>query len=185
MNAGAGGKDWSSVCKMVTIMTQAGEIRTVPASVMRYDYRTSILNHRAEFPSSESEISSGDLKGAIVLSAVLAGQPDSPERCKDTLLRHLDYRKKTQPLDDPSLGSVFRNPESGPEGLTAGRLIEEAGLKGVARGGVMVSPRHANFFINTGEGRATDFTELLDFVIRRVKERWGIVLEPEVRVWNG
>jgi len=183
MNAGAGGRDFASLCKSVTVMSPSGLVTTVPAEQMGFGYRTSRLSLSGSH--FRRPASSGDpLDGSVVLGALLAGRPGSPEECQALLLRHLEYRKKTQPLEEPSLGSVFRNPSGGPPGYTAGRLIEEAGLKGTCRGGIMVSPRHANFFVNTGTGCERDFRELLEYVSLRVRERWGIVLEPEVRVWN-
>ncbi len=183
MNAGAGGKDWAGICKSVTVMTPLGEVRTLSEGQMGYGYRRSILTSSGSGQGPKG--GAADLPaGTVVLSAVLRGTAGSPDHCQELLFRHLEYRRRTQPLEDPSLGSVFRNPADAPDGYTAGRLIEETGLKGEARGGVMVSPRHANFFINTGPGRAVEFLELLDHVISRVKERWQIALEPEVRVWN-
>jgi len=187
MNAGAGGKDWSGLCRDVTVLTRSGQILTVPVEGMKYRYRSSVLSERrssgggmAGPPFSET----GDLSGAVVLRATLEGKLSTSAHCQETLSAHLSYRKATQPLDEPSLGSVFKNPAISPGGYTSGKLIEESGLKGISRGGIMVSPRHANFFVNTGEGRARDFMELLSIVIERVNDRWGIILEPEVRVWS-
>jgi UDP-N-acetylmuramate dehydrogenase len=193
MNAGAGGRTWSDLCQSVTLMTHSGKVLTVPVGDMKYRYRSSVISGRSAPKSALSRERAKDgaedgknegLDNAIVLEAVLRGTPSSVRYCQEVLEKHLQYRKATQPLDEPSLGSVFKNPEKAPEGFSAGRLIEESGLKGVARGGVMVSPRHANFFVNTGEGRASEFLDLLSFVVERVKYRWGIVLEPEVKVWN-
>ncbi len=183
MNAGAGGREWASLCRSVTIMTPAGSLETLPAERMAYGYRTSLFGRKR--PSGPEDTGSGHLpEGSVVLGALLSGFLARPEECQAGLARHLEYRKKTQPIDEPSLGSVFRNPSKGPPGYTAGRLIEEAGLKGEFRGGVMVSRRHANFFVNAGGGCERDFRELLDYVSSRVREHWGIVLEPEVKVWN-
>ena len=187
MNAGAGGQVWSDLCQSVTMMTRSGRLVIVPADRMRYRYRSSILSGRQgtrfdlSLPQGEKD---EDLTCSVVLEVLLSGKPSDPGLCQELLARHLQYRKSTQPLDEPSLGSVFKNPSDAPDGYSAGRLIEESGLKGVTRGGVMVSLRHANFFVNTGKGRASEFMELLSVVMERVKIRWGIVLEPEVRVWN-
>ena len=183
MNAGAGGREWASLCRSVTIMTPSGSVETLPAERMGYGYRTSLFGGRRH---SGSEMTGFEPlpEGSVVLGALLSGFSARPDECQSGLARHLEYRKRTQPLDEPSLGSVFRNPSKGPPGYTAGRLIEETGLKGEFRGGIMVSRRHANFFVNTGGGCEQDFRELLDYVSSRVRERWGIVLEPEVKVWN-
>ena len=87
-------------------------------------------------------------------------------------------RKKTQPLDYPSAGSIFKNPEVGP----AGKWIEEAGLKGFRMGQAMVSDRHANFILNLGKATAEEILNLMEWVERRVYEEKGISLEREVRV---
>ncbi len=183
MNAGAGGREWSNLCKSVTVMHPSGAIETLSAERMGYGYRTSLF---ADRPLERMEASGpGNIpKGSVLLGALLSGPCISPEDCQALLNRHLDYRKRTQPLEEPSLGSVFRNPDDGPAEYTAGRLIEEAGLKGERRGGITVSLRHANFFVNTGGGSEREFRELLEYVAQRVREHWGVVLEPEVRMWN-
>ncbi len=183
MNAGAGGREWSDLCKSVTVMHPSGTIETLPAERMGYGYRTSLFADIRNHGVRESA-AGGIPEGTVLLGALLSGSSSSPEDCLALLTRHLDYRKRTQPLEEPSLGSVFRNPSDGPSGYTAGRLIEEAGLKGERRGGIMVSRRHANFFVNTGGGSEQEFRELMDYVAGRVREHWGIFLEPEVRVWQ-
>jgi UDP-N-acetylmuramate dehydrogenase len=91
---------------------------------------------------------------------------------------HLKRRKATQPLEYPSAGSVFRNP---PDDY-AGRLIEEAGLKGKKIGGAMISPQHANYIVNTGGARAEDVLALMEMAKEKVRAETGIELEPEIRV---
>jgi UDP-N-acetylmuramate dehydrogenase len=90
----------------------------------------------------------------------------------------LERRKATQPLGLPSCGSVFRNPP----GDHAARLIEAAGLKGFRIGGAEVSPKHANFIINTGDATATDIEELIEHVRQTVIEEHGVELKHEVRI---
>jgi len=90
----------------------------------------------------------------------------------------LAKRSDSQPLGRPSAGSVFRNPP----GDHAGRLIEAAGLKGAREGGAMVSDKHANFIINTGEATARDIEALIARVRAEVGRRFGLELEPEVRI---
>ncbi len=183
MNAGAGGREWSDLCKSVTVMTPSGAIETISAERLGYGYRTSCFSGRQD-QSMAASAQERLPRGSVLLGALLSGPCTAPEVCLALLTRHLDYRKRTQPLEEPSLGSVFRNPGDGPEGYTAGRLIEEAGLKGERRGGIMVSLRHANFFVNTGGGSEREFRDLLEYVAQRVREHWGVVLEPEVRMWN-
>jgi UDP-N-acetylmuramate dehydrogenase len=87
-------------------------------------------------------------------------------------------RKRRQPLDYPSAGSIFKNPKEGP----AGKWIEEVGLKGFRIGQAMVSERHANFIINLGKAKAEEVIRLMEFVEKRIYEEKGISLEREVKV---
>jgi len=86
-------------------------------------------------------------------------------------------RKKSQPLELPSAGSVFKNPP----GSFAGKIIEELGLKGLSIGGAQVSRRHANFIVNTGNASARDVYDLMKKIKSAVKEKAGILLEPEIK----
>ena len=183
MNAGAGSGQWSDLCESVLVATGTGSHELLLPEDLAYGYRTSALLAGADSGEASSEKSSGLLR-AVVLSARLRGEVSDPSECLARLSSHLDYRRTTQPLDEPSLGSVFRNPSGGPPGYSAGRLIEESGMKGRSAGGVMVSPRHANFFVNTGGGKASEFLELMATVEDAVQKTWGVILEPEVRVWN-
>lgn len=89
-------------------------------------------------------------------------------------------RKRTQPLEYPSAGSVFRNPE----GLFAGKLIEDLNLKGYQVGGAKISEKHANFIINVGNAKASDIKEIIDVVKEKVKEKYNITLRVEQRLVN-
>lgn len=93
---------------------------------------------------------------------------------------HLERRRATQPLQLPNAGSVFTNPP----GDYAGRLIEQAGLKGLTEGGAQVSEKHANFIVNLGNATARDVLVLLDRVRTLVQDRFGVRLEPEVKIWG-
>jgi UDP-N-acetylmuramate dehydrogenase len=101
-------------------------------------------------------------------------QPESRQRIKE----FLGKRIASQPLDQPSAGSVFRNPS----GDRAARLIESCGLKGFRVGGAMVSPKHANFIVNTGIATATDIEAVIMAVQKEVREKAGVELQPEVRI---
>jgi UDP-N-acetylmuramate dehydrogenase len=101
-----------------------------------------------------------------------------PEASRERVQALMDRRKRTQPLGLPSCGSVFRNPP----GDHAARLIEAAGLKGQRIGGAEVSPKHANFIINTGSATAADIEALIEYVFRRVAEVHGVELQHEVRI---
>lgn len=136
-----------------------GEVRRVPAAELHFRYRC------VDLPS-----------GAIITRARLSLDRDGFAAEQAAIRAHLAYRRRTQPLDQPSCGSVFKNPP----GDHAGRLIEAVGLKGHTRGGARFSPLHANFIVNTGGATAADIHALLTLARRRVHERFGVVLEPEV-----
>lgn len=160
MNAGAhGGETWERVVSVKTL-NRAGELRE---------------RGRDEFDVGYRNV--GGLDQEWFIEATLAFDPDvepSMARQKDMLER----RRQTQPLGLPSCGSVFRNPP----GDHAARLIESAGLKGYRIGGAEVSPKHANFIINTGDATAADIERLITHVRDTVSARHGIELQHEVRI---
>jgi UDP-N-acetylmuramate dehydrogenase len=118
--------------------------------------------------------------GSVVLSALLRVKHSKRDEVKAEIARHLAKRAGTQPLDQPSCGSVFRNPPRG----YAGRLIEAAGLKGKRQGGARISTLHANFIVNEGGATAADVLALIGQARATVRMRTGIELEPEVRIWG-
>jgi UDP-N-acetylmuramate dehydrogenase len=122
----------------------------------------------------------GGLHDAIVLSATFALVPDDPQAIFERFSASLKKRNATQPVSQRSVGCVFRNPP----GDAAGRLIEAAGCKTIKVGAVEVSGLHANYFINTGSGTAADFLALMAQVRARVRDKFGIDLEPEVKLWG-
>lgn len=160
MNAGAhGGETWERVVSVKTL-NRAGELRE---------------RGRDEFDVGYRNV--GGLDQEWFIEATLEFDPDvepSMARQKDMLER----RRQTQPLGLPSCGSVFRNPP----GDHAARLIESAGLKGYRIGGAEVSPKHANFIINTGDATAADIERLITHVRDTVSARHGIELQHEVRI---
>ena len=91
-----------------------------------------------------------------------------------------ERRLETQPLEYPSAGSVFRNPEN----QYAGKLIEDIGLKGLTRGGAMISPKHANFIVNIGNATSQDIKDLMDLVKVTVKDNYHIDLKVEQELVN-
>ncbi|MEM9056884.1 MAG: UDP-N-acetylenolpyruvoylglucosamine reductase, partial [Pseudomonadota bacterium] len=115
--------------------------------------------------------------GEWFLGADFAFEPESRDG-REAIRELLAKRKATQPLGLPSCGSVFRNPP----GDHAARLIEAAGLKGFAIGGAEVSPKHANFIINTGAASANDIERLLNHVMETVERTAGVRLIPEVKI---
>jgi UDP-N-acetylmuramate dehydrogenase len=116
--------------------------------------------------------------GEVVLAARFALRPADPAAVRAAIDRHLAHRRATQPIDQPSFGSVFVNPP----GERAGRLVELAGLKGLRIGGAQISSVHANFIVNLGGATAADVLALMARAQQAVRERTGIALEPEVRI---
>lgn len=157
MNAGAFGSDVSRILKSVKVVDNRGRLVTLRREQLDFRYRRSNLTPEA-----------------IVLSAIFNCPPGPMD--KEQLERTLS-RKKTQPLSDRSFGSTFTNPPGG----FAAELIDRCNLKGVRIGGAMISKKHANFIVNTGEGtRANDVEDLIEFVIEEVRTRCGVELRPEV-----
>lgn len=161
MNAGAFGAETWQWVKAVETVDRAGRLRTRVPSDYRIGYR-----------------SVEGVPGEWFVAARLSLEPGFSEAAAARVRELLDHRKATQPLSQPSCGSVFRNPP----GDYAARLIEEAGLKGTRIGDASVSPKHANFIVNLGAARASDVEQLMAHVIERVKQVHGVELVPEVRI---
>jgi UDP-N-acetylmuramate dehydrogenase len=160
MNAGAfGGETWRSVESVETI-DRHGTIRSRPREVFAIGYR-----------------SVRGVEGEWFLSALFRFAPDAAITMT-SLKTMMARRNESQPLGEPSCGSVFRNPP----GDFAGRLIEGAGMKGARVGGAIVSQKHANFIVNTGAATAYDIEMLIDTVRAEVAAKFGITLELEVRI---
>ena len=115
-------------------------------------------------------------EGAIITQVQLQLSQEIYEEERESMAEHIAYRKRTQPLDQPSCGSVFKNPQ----GDHAGRLIEDVGLKGHKHGGARISAKHANFIVNEGGATAMDVHHLIHLAQETVRERHGVTLEPEV-----
>lgn len=164
-NAGAHGGDIAGCLEAVTLLLPEGEVAIWPADRLALGYRTSRLKTWPTTPRP------------VVLAASFLLRPEDPERLLERMAAFSAYRRRTQP-GGSSLGSMFRNPP----GDHAGRLIEAAGLKGLRRGGIVVSALHANFFINEGNGTAAEVRGLMAEVQRRVFERFGVLLEPEIEL---
>lgn len=120
--------------------------------------------------------------GEVLLWADFRAEPDDPGVLRDTARQSLGFRKRTQPLAQPSAGCIFQNPDPVPTGLppSAGALIDAAGLKGLRAGGARISPVHANFFVNEGGARARDVAELIERARDAVKSRFGVSLREEI-----
>ena len=160
-NAGSFGYEMKDVLVSVAIMDSNGGLGMFRAEGLGFGYR-------------RSDISPKD----IVLSANLRLERFEEAEVSKRMEKFLREKRRNQPLSERSAGCVFRNPG----GVQAGRLIDEAGCKGMRVGGIEVSTVHANFFINRGEGTAVDYMRLMDEVSSIVNKKTGIVLEPEIRV---
>ena len=161
MNAGAYGGEMKDVLREVTVMTKEGDIRVIPSDRLELGYRTSIIKKA----------------GYLVLEAVISLEKGDPQAIQEKTKELASKRTEKQPLDYPSAGSTFKRPE----GYFAGKLIMDSGLRGFRVGGAQVSEKHCGFVINTGGATAKDVKELMDHVIRTVKEKYNITLEPEVK----
>jgi UDP-N-acetylmuramate dehydrogenase len=164
-NAGAHGGDIAGCLESVELLLPEGEVVTWSAAQLELGYRTSRLK---TWPHP---------RRPVILTARFALRPADPEVLLERIAAFHAYRRRTQP-GGASIGSMFRNPP----GDYAGRLIEAAGLKGARCGGVVISPLHANFFINEGNGTAADVRALMAEAQRRVWERFGVLLEPEIEM---
>ncbi len=161
MNAGSWGKEIGEVISEVAVLTAGGIVETRDRLSLAFTYR------ELDLPP-----------GAIILNVKLGLRFDKPAVIKKRVASYLKQRKERFPLDMPSAGSIFKNPEGG----YAGRLIDAAGLKEKAIGGAMISPKHANFFVNTGKSSASDIVALMDLATVKVKEVFNIQLIPEIKV---
>jgi len=162
MNAGAFGANMAAVVRDVDCILPSGEACSLANAEMGFAYRHSRALGEA----------------MIVVGVHLALTLGRPEDIARRMADFQAQRKARQPLTSWSAGSVFRNPP----GDAAGRLIEAAGCKGLRRGGALVSPKHANFIVNTGGATAADVAALMAEVQRRVWETFGVWLEPEIKL---
>jgi UDP-N-acetylmuramate dehydrogenase len=160
MNAGTRDGEIADVLESVRLMAFEGEIVEIPAAKLGLRYR-------------ESHLPPGVLVGCTVVL-----RPDDPQTIDRRMQAILEYRRRTQPLHLPNAGCVFKNPP----GQSAGRLIDELGLKGHRIGGVQVSERHANFMVNVGGGTAKDLTALIRHVGGRIARERGVTLEMEIKI---
>jgi len=161
MNAGAFGRDMSSVISGLEMVTPEDGLVKRGRDALSFSYR--------KLESAEDGVVT-----RVRLKLEKSTTPEVAGRIRD----YLGRRKRTQPLEYPSAGSIFKNPV----GNHAGRLLEEAGLKGKKCGGAMISTKHANWIVNTGGARAQDILELMALARERVMEKTGIELEPEIKV---
>ena len=162
MNAGAYGGEMSQVLECARVLMPTGEIATLDAAALDMRYR-----HTALMAS-----------GGVVLSATFRLQPDDPAQIAARMADYSQRRREKQPLQYASSGSFFKRPE----GYFAGKLIQDAGLKGASVGDAQISELHAGFLINRGSATAGDVLALMQRVQHEVEAQFGVKLEPEVRI---
>lgn len=162
MNAGAYGGEVKDVIDHVKIVTQQGELRTLKKDELALGYRTSIISQNKD----------------IVLEAVFTLEVGDQAAIKEKMDDFTFQRESKQPLEYPSVGSVFKRPP----GYFAGKLIQDSGLQGKGVGGAEVSTKHAGFIINKSNATAADYIATIEMVRQKVKETFGVELELEAKI---
>lgn len=162
MNAGAYGKEMKHVLESAAVLTDEGQFLAIPVEELELGYRTSIISR----------------KGYVVLEAVIRLEKGDAEAIRADMEILRQKRVTKQPLEYPSAGSTFKRPA----GYYAGKLIEDAGLRGFTLGNAQVSEKHCGFVINRGEATAEEIVRLMEQVADRVEAMSGVRLEPEVKM---
>jgi UDP-N-acetylmuramate dehydrogenase len=163
MNAGAHGSDISKILTNAHILFEDGSLQWLSIDEMEFSYRTSVLQKK---------------RPGIVVEARFQLTEGDKEQIVAVMQKNKDYRKVTQPYDSPCAGSIFRNPLP----HFAGKLIEEAGLKGFQIGGAQISEMHGNFIVNAGNAKAFDVLQLIEYVKKTIVEKYNIQMETEVEI---
>jgi UDP-N-acetylmuramate dehydrogenase len=163
MTAGANGRETADTLVSVDFVDKTGQWAVLEKSQLQFHYRHSAFHQ---------------CSGAIV-GALFALSPDP--KARDSQLTIINYRKQTQPYHEPSAGCAFRNPDRSLSPLSAGALIEKAGLKGLRVGGARVSEMHANFIVNSAGASASDVIRLMQIIQQRVRDFAQVTLLPEIR----
>jgi len=170
MNAGTSHRWMQDVLEKITILTAAGEAQTVPKEQLDFSYRKLSLKNEA------LNLTPGYV---IIIDGHFYLQPSDGQQLQQEAEEILKKRRADQPTRLPSAGCFFKNPASG---KPAGELIDLAGLKGEKIGGALISPRHANFIINSGGASAGDILALMETAQTAVRKLFNIELEPEVKI---
>jgi len=161
-NAGAWGKSIGDVIEEVSVLDYNGKAKLLAGRNLRFAYRKSNLNKY------------------IIISAKLKLRTADKEKIGLKIKEYLLRRSKTQGNRLPNAGCVFKNPAKHPAGV----LIDACGLKGKTKGQAMISQAHANFILNAGKAKSRDVLALMDLIKRKVKERFKINLQPEIKIWR-
>ncbi|RBP44765.1 UDP-N-acetylmuramate dehydrogenase [Garciella nitratireducens] len=162
MNAGAYGGEIKDVLKNIEVMDQEGNIFILEGEEMKLEYRSSVVQE----------------KNFIVLTATMQLQKGNYEEIKEKMRKLDEMRKTKQPIQWPSAGSTFKRPR----GYFAGKLIQDAGLKGFSMGRAQVSDLHSGFVINKGGATAREVIELIGYIQATVKQKFGVDLHTEVKI---
>ncbi|MBQ5743141.1 MAG: UDP-N-acetylmuramate dehydrogenase, partial [Clostridia bacterium] len=161
MNAGAYGSEMASFITAVEWVDEQGDLHRFNREEMDFSYRHSYFSDHP----------------GVICSAEFLCEPGDPLQIRETTAELDRRRREKQPLEYPSAGSAFKRPE----GHFAGKLIEDAGLKGFSVGGAQISEKHAGFIVNKGGATAQDVKDLIQHVVKTVQEQFGVSLEPEIR----
>jgi UDP-N-acetylmuramate dehydrogenase len=165
MNAGAWDSEIGDSVETVSYIDPEGIMHDASREELDFSYR-------------QLQLKEGTFNDSIIIETVLRLKPGKQKEIIMQCRRYLDRRRAKQPMGVASAGSFFKNPP----GDSAGRLIDEAGLKGLRKGNAMVSVKHANFIVNTGQATADDIVELMREVQEKVYLHSGVMLEPEVHL---
>ncbi|MFA5402274.1 MAG: UDP-N-acetylmuramate dehydrogenase [Candidatus Omnitrophota bacterium] len=161
MNAGCWESAIGDLVKEVGVMDYSGRIKILGSKEIKFSYRKS------------------SLEKYIILSALLGLKKSSRRQIQKNISKYLMFRRKAQDLSRPNAGCIFRNPPQ----RYAGKLIDLCGLKGRRSGGAFVSERHANFILNLSKASAKDVLGLMRIIKKKVKDKFKITLQPEIKIW--
>lgn len=162
MNAGAYGGEMKDIVEYAEILTSDGKVEKLNVSEMNLAYRNSIFQKN----------------DAVILSVTYKLRKGDKSEIKKNMSELTKKRNSKQPIEFPSAGSFFKRPK----GYFAGKLIEDSGLKGMMVGGAQVSDKHSGFIINRGGATATDIIDLMHLIQNIVYDKFGVKMEPEVRI---
>ncbi len=169
MNAGTQVREIKDILRSIAVLTKEGEEITISREKLDFEYRQLKMT-----------------KTNFILSAVFRFTDFLPsDEIENQIKKYQQRRSDTQPLEFPNLGSMFKNPVPASKkeiAVTAGQLIDEAGLKNVRVGGARISQKHANFIINEGTATASDVIALINMIKDKVKQASGVPLETEVKI---
>jgi UDP-N-acetylmuramate dehydrogenase len=161
MNAGGAAGTISDIVEMIKILTPKGEVEVITNPDARFGYRKSDLKEMG-----------------IILAATIRLEPGDPAQVTAQIVEALDKKRRTQPIEARTAGSVYKNPK----GRKAAELIEQAGCKGMTVGDAKVSRMHANFILNIGQAKALDVTQLMEKIEKAVQDESGVTLEREIEL---